>query len=508
MAGNNYMQSRFIFLPVLLLWMLFLIIVMSGIVQSDLNLAKQLFKDSANSHYKQASDRARTNEAVLEGFAALVSSMKELDHQDIRKYARKMLKQYPHIFMFEIIETVPYNELEAFTNHYKTTVNPDFKIKAFSYETDRKIKPIEKQALYMPIVFMEPFPSESQDVLGLDLSSHDFFSRSLKKYSMSRHSVITEPFRLIEGDLAYLIHKPVSMKIINKNQKVIERSVMLVIKAETLLIHDHKPASGMTELIYHPDFNAADEKGYLHLHQGTVRSRLEEMIFPCYTNSITLENESQPFVLNIKYQLGWDALSWYQLMITLLVGIVSFSVLMIFARIYHKDEVKRLQMANKWFYMANHDALTGLANRYLLLDRLKHALHQARRLEVSLAVVFIDLNDFKIINDTYGHDEGDKVLQHFAERLRANMRIGDTIARYGGDEFVLLLESMTCIDEIHRIVLKLRQEAEKPFNINADIINLNLSIGFSIYPEDGDNIDLLINKADARMYEDKGTRNK
>ena len=243
---------------------------MAGIVLSDLNAAKQQFIDNVNSHYTQAGDRVRTNEAVLEGFAALVSNMRELDQQHIRKYAQEMLKQYPHIFMFEIVESVPYEKLKTFTQHYRETVDPDFKIKAFTYETDRKIKPVEKQDFYMPIVFMEPFPPESHKVLGLDLYSHEFFNRSLKKYSQYKHSVITEPFQLIEGELAYLIHKPVLMKTTDKNQHVIQRSVMLVIMAETLLNREHHPEAGMTELLHHPDFDSSNGKGYLHLHQGNI----------------------------------------------------------------------------------------------------------------------------------------------------------------------------------------------------------------------------------------------
>jgi len=503
MVEQKHMRPRVIYLPVLLMWMVFLIIVMAGTILSDLNATKQQFIDSVNSHYKQASDRVRTNEAVLEGFAALVSNMKELDQQHIRKYAQEMLKQYPHIFMFEIVETVPQKNLETFSKHYRATVDPDFRIKAFSYETDRKIKSIEKQDVYMPIVFMEPCPPESRKVLGLDLYSHEFFKRSLKKYSLYKHSVITEPFQLIEGALAYLIHKPVGMTKISNNQEMVQRSVMLVIMADTLLNREHQPAAGMNELLYHPDFDATNEKGYLHLHKGGARSWLETLIFPRYTNSITLENESQPFVLLNEYQLGWDALSWYQLVITLLVGIVSFVVLMAYARIYHKDEVKRLQAANKWFYMANHDALTGLANRHLFFDRLRHAMYQVKRMEVRLAIIFIDLNDFKIINDTYGHDTGDKLLQRFAERLRATLRASDTIARFGGDEFVLIIEGMENIEEINQVILNLRQSTEKPFNINDHIIDLNLSIGFSIYPDDGEDIDSLINQADTHMYQDK-----
>lgn len=503
MVELNHIRPRVIYLPVLLVWMILLMIIMTGIILADFNTAKQHFIDSVNSHYKQASDRVRTNEAVLEGFAALVGNMNELGQKHIRKYAREMLKQYPHIFMFEIIEFVPHEKLEVFSKYHQATVDPNFKVKSFSYETDRKINPIVKQDLYMPIVFMEPFPPESKKVLGLDLSSHGFFTRSLKKNSIYKNSVITEPFKLIEGNLAYLIHKPVSIKNASKNLNVTGRSVMLVIMADTLLNREHHTAAGMTELLSHPDFDVNDEKGYLHLHSGENRSWLEKQIFPFYTNSITLENKSQPFILTNKYQLGWDALSWFQLAITLLIGIISFIILMVYARAYHKDEVKRLQTANKWFYMANHDALTGLANRYLFIDRLKHALNQAKRLESSLAIIFIDLNDFKIINDTYGHDAGDKILLRFSERLRGVLRASDTFARYGGDEFVLIIENMINIKEINKIILNLRKAIDQSFNIDSQIIELNISIGYSIYPDDGEDIDSLIKQADSRMYQDK-----
>ena len=506
MVEQDRMRPRVIYLPILLIWMLFLLIIMTGIVLSDLNTAKQQFIDNVNSHYTQAGDRVRTNEAVLEGFAALVSNMRELDQQHIRKYAQEMLKQYPHIFMFEIVESVPYEKLEAFTQHYREAVDPDFKIKAFSFETDRKIKPVEKQELYMPIVFMEPFPFESHKVLGLDLYSHEFFNRSLKKYSQYKHSVITEPFQLIEGELAYLIHKPILMKTADKNQHVVQRSVMLVIMADTLLNREHHTEAGMTELLHHPDFDSSNEKGYLHLHQGKSRSWLETQIFPCYANSVILKNKSQPFVLINKYQLGWSVLSWYQIITTLLVGVISFLALMLYARTYHKDEVKRLKTANEWFYMANHDALTGLANRHLFFDRLKRAIFRAKRLEVNLAIIFIDLNDFKVINDTHGHDIGDKLLQNFAERLQGVLRDSDTIARFGGDEFVLIIENLKNLEEINQVIFNLRKATEQSFDIRDHDINLNLSIGYSIYPDDGEDMDSLISQADTQMYQDKYTK--
>ncbi len=321
--------------------------VMVGIILSDINSAKLLLINSVNSHYQQVSDRVRTNEAVLEGFAALISSMQDLDQPHIRDYAKEILKQYPHIFMFEIVEAVPYEKLDAFIKHYRATVNPDFRLKRFGYETDRKLNSVKKQEMYLPIVFMEPFPPESQEVLGLDLFSNSVFNRSFKKNLPYQRSVITEPFKLIEGDRAYLIYKPISMKKISNGHDKSQRAVMLVIRADTLLDREQNIAAGMTDILHHRDFEVADKKGYLHLHQGATRSEIEKLIFPSYKSKIILENKSQPFVLINEYQLGWNTLSWPSLIIAFVVGMVSFIVLIFYVRLYGKNEIKRIQISNE-----------------------------------------------------------------------------------------------------------------------------------------------------------------
>jgi signal transduction histidine kinase/ActR/RegA family two-component response regulator len=340
------MQLRFLYLSVFF-WLMLLVMVMIGIILSDINSAKLLLINSVNSHYQQVSDRVRTNEAVLEGFAALVSSMQDLDRPHIRNYAKEMLKQYPHIFMFEIVEAVPYEKLDAFIKHYQVTVNPDFKLKRFGYETDRKIKPVKKQDMYLPIVFMEPFPAESQEVLGLDLFSNNFFNRSFSKNLPYNRSVITKPFKLIEGNLAYLIYKPISMNKISNGQGISQRAVMLVIMADTLLDREQDIAAGMTDILHHRDFEVTDEEGFLHLHQGAARSDIEKLIFPGYKSRIILANKSQPFVLINEYQLGWDTLSWPQLIIIFVAGMVSFIVLIFYVRLYGKNEIRRIQISNE-----------------------------------------------------------------------------------------------------------------------------------------------------------------
>ena len=147
-----------------------------------------------------------------------------------------------------------------------------------------------------------------------------------------------------------------------------------------------------------------------------------------------------------------------------------------------------------------HDALTGLPNRALFYDRLEHGLEQAKRHGWNLAVMFIDLDKFKQINDEYGHDIGDKVLLIIAERLKQNTRSDDTICRLGGDEFLYLLMEAKNEREITQIIKKLIKVLELPCNDIGQNLVVKLSIGISMFPKNADNSEDLIKRADAAMY--------
>ena len=147
-----------------------------------------------------------------------------------------------------------------------------------------------------------------------------------------------------------------------------------------------------------------------------------------------------------------------------------------------------------------HDALTGLPNRALFYDRLEHGLEQAKRHGWNLAVMFLDLDKFKQINDEYGHDIGDKVLLTIAERLKQNTRSDDTICRLGGDEFLYLLMEAKNEREVAKIIKKLIKVLELPCDDIGRNLVVKLSIGISIFPKNADNSEGLIKSADAAMY--------
>ncbi|MGV7220734.1 MAG: EAL domain-containing protein [Nitrospinales bacterium] len=168
-----------------------------------------------------------------------------------------------------------------------------------------------------------------------------------------------------------------------------------------------------------------------------------------------------------------------------------------------QDITERKEMENKIINMAYYDALTSLPNRNLMDDRLKMALAQADRNDGMLAVLLLDMDNFKVINDTMGHQMGDKLLQEVAQRLKACLRKEDTIARMGGDEFVVILTGLLNENDASQLAKKILDSLKKPFKIYPHEIFTTFSIGISFYPTDGKDPQALLMNADAAMYKAK-----
>lgn len=154
-------------------------------------------------------------------------------------------------------------------------------------------------------------------------------------------------------------------------------------------------------------------------------------------------------------------------------------------------------------YQATHDGLTGLPNRNLLVDRIQQAIIMAHRLQKQVAVYFVDLDNFKFINDSLGNGIGDRVLLAVAERMKGAVRSGDTLARQGGDEFVVVTPDLTDIDDAALIAGKILETVSKPLMIEDHDIALTCSIGISVFPKDGENDQVLIKNADTAMFRAK-----
>lgn len=189
----------------------------------------------------------------------------------------------------------------------------------------------------------------------------------------------------------------------------------------------------------------------------------------------------------------WDAL----------LKVVCFDMSLALDTYIQSRQQEILALKNYSEHMASHDPLTGLANRNLLMDRLSQALTYANRANRHVAVIFIDLDRFKNINDSLGHDAGDRVIVEVGERLQHSIREGDTVARLGGDEFVVVLSDVAREDEVAQIARKILAALERPMIILGHELSPVGSIGISLYPKDGEDSQSLLKNADAAMYRAK-----
>jgi diguanylate cyclase len=172
-----------------------------------------------------------------------------------------------------------------------------------------------------------------------------------------------------------------------------------------------------------------------------------------------------------------------------------------------RSEIASLVRNEAWLKsQAFTDNLTGLANRLLLADRFQLTLERSKRSRSEFAVLMVDLNGFKTINDTYGHGAGDQVLRTVAQRLVATVRGSDTVARLGGDEFVLLIESFEDPDELVHLGRKLIAAISADIALaNQGAVNVGASVGFALFPRNGTDLDSLLDTADRGMYDCKAS---
>lgn len=163
--------------------------------------------------------------------------------------------------------------------------------------------------------------------------------------------------------------------------------------------------------------------------------------------------------------------------------------------------ITRLKQTNEQIlHLAHHDTLTALPNRTLFYDRLNQAMTMARRDKESIAVLFLDLDGFKLINDTLGHSAGDALLREAAKRIVACVRDSDTVARMGGDEFTVILCNVRTPNSVDRVAKIIVEAIARPFMLNGKDCSVSVSIGIALYPDNGETAEQLVKISDAAMY--------
>lgn len=494
----------------LFIWGLITLGAITLVVQSSQTTAARDFAEYGEHFHAQIRDKLRANEAVLYGFSSFLGAIDRDDRSTASAYANSMLERYPHIYMLEVVRRVSHHELASFTEQIRRKWHKDFQIKRFDYRGDRQWQAAGVKDAYYPVILAEPDLPGARAILGLDIDSLAGLRAALQRSEKLDEPAVSEPFSLVEGDTAFVIFRPVPAVPTSPaatGQPPRKHSIiggvayaLMVVRAKDLL----PVASEIDRFVEHTALmQFKGETKELFAIQPSRRHRFGDTLFSPLRIERQIDGVSQPLTLVLERKLGPADISASGLTAVALASILSLTLLLAYAGASARRERSQTEGLRAMEHMALHDALTGLPNRFLMLGRLEQALTTAQRHGTRIAVLFLDLDGFKPINDIHGHHIGDRLLKEIGGRLRKCIRDCDTVARHGGDEFVITLTDIRIAEDAAAVAEKILQAVAEPASFEGQTVQVTTSVGIAIYPDSGDDAETLLRAADAAMYEAK-----
>lgn len=475
-----------------------------SLLRSEIQRQETRFSEYVQSIASTVRNQLDTNDAVLAGFAAFLQAVKQSDTDAADRYGAAVLAAYPHIYMLEVARSVPVEEQHDFAAVLRRTWLPDFELKNFVPVVPRiGDAPPEMDATW-PILFMSPQLPQASVIYGVRLETVPYLANALKRIGQSASPVVSPVFAMHEGGSAYILMKSVSRPD-EDNQHALPNFfgstmvAMLLIKTDALLSaivrHNSDPRVAVSAQLH------SDESPSQVVAMQPVAGRWwDELALPRLTDSVYVDSPTQPVSLNFERQLRLIDVLGPENVVILAVLLASL-VLVPLVLVRHFSAIEEAEMEHeRSAFLATHDVLTQLPNRYLLADRFGQALHQWTEQGIPFAVMLIDLDHFKQINDEHGHGVGDQVLQALATRMRETVRHYDTVARYGGDEFVALVSDLANPDSVIHKAQQLLDAIELPIATSVGALSLSGSVGISLCPVHGEDLDTLLKAADQAMY--------
>lgn len=458
-------SNRAVYSLLLSAWMAIASFVVYLAYQDQLNQARNSF-EQAGSRLKEFLDaRLLSNEAVIAGFAAYLEISPRIDEARMTAYVKHILSHYSHI------HAIAYMEWISETGTYQWHLIGDKH-------------------------------GETHRLVNQQLPSSGFVTTRLRAAKIN-DAVATAPFSIGGGDMAYAILQPaIDPQSWISNQP--RRYGVLLVSAQKLL--ESAPINlspGMHLSIHYGDHDSLDNSPSLFSLNGSSPSYMETVLLPEQVYKAKVGGPGQDLYLHLQRQLSWRDMSLGLLVEIVMVVVMTFSLLAIYTRALYRSEKARIAMAHHYEYQALHDPLTDLPNRLLIADRLNHAIETASRKGSQVAILFLDLDKFKAVNDNYGHETGDELLKAFAERLESKVRRSDTVGRISGDEFIILFEGVHHHGEIEELAEKLKTDLCGAYLLKQHVISIGYSMGLSYFPEDGSSCTELLRTADHNMYKNK-----
>jgi diguanylate cyclase (GGDEF)-like protein len=480
------------------------------VVLQSIWASEQAFERDATEVQNQITDRALIAETSLEGFAAFVMSQTDLDHTAAADYARTLLARYPFLYMFEVAERVTRDQRPAVETRI-ASLYPGFQIRRFAYLGDRRWQTAPDAATYFPIIFQEPYFSDERMIVGLDLFSSDFLVEAMRRSFNLGMPMASSPFELAEGVTGYVIHRALNGNLAEATEPLTApRYALLALRADWLFgdIARRYPWIAIRLGQTAPEGEQPAMRLLLD-SPGQPANEPTRWLLPRFEQitELRVDVPSHPFQLTLQRQMRWEDLNLPLIAGLLLIMITAPVFARRFAVAYFENRLARLDSEGVLYQMANFDALTGAANRHRLTEQLELTILRAERDKAGFCLLFVDIDQFRRINDRFGHAAGDAALVEFCERLQGLLRADEMLGRLGGDEFVLVTGTAVSPLDIPALIERVRAAFDAPIRYQRQSIPLHVSIGHACFPRDGRNISALLGIADRRMYSDKQRKN-
>jgi diguanylate cyclase (GGDEF)-like protein len=449
---------------------------------------------------RRIEQRMLTYEQVLRGVAGLFAASKTVTREDFRIYVDtlRLNENYPGIEGVGFSLLVPAEQKDRHIAALHKDGFPDY-----------SIKPEGTRDVYSSIVYLEPFSGRNLRAFGYDMYSEPVRRTAMEQARDSGQATVSGKVTLVQEagrnvQTGFLMYLPVYHGGALKNT-VAERRANLAgwiyapFRMNDLMsgLNEEKSTDLYVE-IYDGKEVSADALMYGGIGDGVGKFKtpfVSAQDIKILGHDWTVVTSALP---NFEQRIGHDKSP-----LILRAGTGASVLLTLLAWMLIDERARAWQAARQALHLALYDVLTGLPNRKLFTDRLLHSLARAKRDKTQVAVMFIDLDKFKPVNDNFGHGVGDLLLKQVAKRLQECVRESDTVARLGGDEFVVLIPRAQEQHGEMVVAEKILKALSRPFDISGHTLHISSSIGIAIYPTDGSDEKLLLKNADTAMYQAK-----
>ena len=482
-----------IYIGLLLITFCLFILSVSFVVWQDVKNAEDEFQKYTHTVHQGLSQNFAVKETILDGFAAFLADVGVQDPNRARSYTRTMLQRYPHLYMFQAAQRVESNDVIEFERQMSAQSKQLIKVKEFVFGKGLLPVDVLVQSSYYPVVFVEPVFRDGVDILGLDISSIEFVEKAMHQALATGMTSISEVLELSDGSESFVMIKPSMLP----GQTVPDQYALIIVKTN-VLIQEHIP----TEAGYELSIQYADNLPLINMFTENMTS-LESNLFPKFESNKYITIGQDKISIKISKQLGFKQNSIVMILIIVLVVIVIYVAVYKYMKMHFESERIKNKAEQKLYQQANYDQLTGLANRHYFEDYFSRILLSHKRQVKKLALLYIDLNDFKEVNDNLGHHVGDALLQEASVIISQAIRGDDLASRFGGDEFVVLLDQVGNEQDVKRVINRLTEVFSNVEFIDHYKIKLSASVGYAIYPDNGETFESMLKVADKNMYKHK-----